>query len=83
MRPNYADPKARSIARNLVERYATHGFVIDRSEAGTGPGGRASLLNLGLNITEVSPEIEGIFTRLTPYLEKPGPIVGRIVEVSP
>jgi len=83
MRPNYPEAIARGIARNLVERYSTHGFVIDRSEAGTGPGGRASPFHLGLNLAKVSPEIEAVFTRLTPYLETPGPIAGQIVEANP
>jgi len=85
MMPNYSEPDARSIARNLVERFSTHSFVIDREEAGTGPGGGASSFHLGLNVADCSPEIQEIFTRLTPYIEKSqrsGPIMGRIVEAS-
>jgi hypothetical protein len=74
MRPNYPEATARNIARNLVERYSTHGFVIDRTEAAPGAGGRATPFNLGLRIADSSPEIEAIFTQLTPFLEKPGPI---------
>jgi hypothetical protein len=83
MRANYPWASAQEIARKLVERYSTHGFIIDREEAGTAAGVRSSPFNLGLKVTAASPELEGIFTRLAPYLDKKGPIVGRIVEVSP
>jgi hypothetical protein len=82
MRLNYSEVVARSIARSLVERYSEHGFTIDRDEAGTDSAGRASIFHLGLKIAKLSSEVEGIFTRLTPYLEQQGPIVGRIVEAS-
>jgi len=82
MRLNYPENVARSIARQLVERYSTHGFVIDRAEAAPGLDGRAGPFNLGLNVAEMSSELEGIFTRLVPYLEKPGPVIGRIVEAN-
>jgi hypothetical protein len=79
MRPNYPQMTASSIARTLVERYSTHGFVIDKTEA----GGRAnSPYNLGLKIADFSVEVEDIFTNLTPFLEKRGPVIGRIVEVT-
>lgn len=54
--------------------------MIDRDEAGNSGG---SDMTLGLNVMEPSPEVEEIFTTLTPYLEKTGPVVGRIQEVLP
>jgi hypothetical protein len=81
MRPNYPPVIAETIARKLVERYSTHGFVIDRVEAATAEGGRGSDFNLGLKVTEAPSELEEIFTRLAPFLDNSGPIIGRILEV--
>jgi hypothetical protein len=83
MRPNYTQPIAQTIARNLVERYSTHGFIIDKAEAGTPKPARSSAFNLGLNVIDPSQQVEEIFTRFTPYSCKAGPIIGRIVEVGP
>lgn len=82
MRPNYPLNVAERIARNLVQQYSTHSFVIDRTEAGTPSAGRGSAFNLGLNITEISQEIEALFTKMAPYLEEDQPVLGRIVEVA-
>jgi hypothetical protein len=77
MRPYYSVQAARQIARNLVERYSAHSFVIDRVEAGGTRG-----YGLGLNLRDVTQPIEDIFTKMTPYLESGKPIAGRI-EVVP
>lgn len=81
MRPYYSQQAAQRIARNLVERYSTYSFIIDRAEAGTAVAGRGSAFNLGLNIAKVSSETEEIFTSMTPFLYETGPIIGRIEEV--
>jgi len=82
MKDHYSKEDSSRIAANLVERYSAHEFIIDRREAGGDVGISKKSLNLGLNITPASPEIEGFFTKLTPYLEK-STVVGRIVEKSP
>src|SRR5579875_3146440 len=83
MRPYYPQALASRIARNLVERYSSHSFVIDRTEAG--PPTPDSAFGLGLNIAKISAPIENVFTRLAPYLSDSvtTPVIGRIMEVSP
>jgi len=62
-------------AKVLTEGYPTHGFIIDRVEAGSeGKTGE----RLGLHILEPSPEVEELFCCLVPYLRQ-GTFVGRIV----
>jgi len=83
MRRNYRPDEAKAIAGRLVDKYSTHGFIIDIDEAGTSPSGRSSEYYLGLKIREPSAEIEQIFEKMTPFLMKSSQIIaGRIVEVS-
>jgi len=46
LEPNYSWKKAKNLARELVERYPDHGFVIDFGEA----------KNLGIRVVEPTPE---------------------------
>jgi len=85
MRAYYSPREYTAIASALVERYPTHGFSIERSEAGTDwgqitNGGRVS--SLGLKVATPSPTVEETFTRLEPYLVR-DTIIGRISEVGP
>lgn len=82
MRDHYSEKDSLRIAASLVERYSAHEFIIDRRESGSETGSSKKSPNLGLNITAATPEIEGFFTKLTPYLEK-ATVIGRIVEKVP
>ena len=80
MRSNYAPQVAQRIASHLVERYSTHGFVIDRTEAMVyETPARSKPFGLGLKIEKAKSEIELVFDSLTPHLEKLT-VVGRVVE---
>lgn len=70
---------AKRIARELVERYSTHGFVIDRSEAKTHERFGSETFGLGLNITDHNQSIEPVFDSLLPFLEKLT-VIGKIQE---
>jgi membrane-bound ClpP family serine protease len=82
MTAKYTEQKAKRIASNLVERYSTHDFVVDRFEAGAATATSKMPVNLGINVTSPSDKVESIFTRLAPYLER-ATIIGRIVEMQP
>lgn len=73
---------AKRIAGALVERYSTHGFAIDRTEAKAHErfGGTDSF-GLGLKITEPNQEIELLFDKLAPYLEELT-VIGTIKEAN-
>jgi len=72
---NYTAEESSVIAKALTEGYPTHGFIIDRVEAGSeGKVGE----RLGLHIVEPSAEVEEAFSCLVPYLLR-GTFVGRIV----
>ena len=58
LRHMYASEDATKIARQLVNAYPDHGFVIDRTEAKA----------LGLQIEVPSEEVEGILSRIVPHL---------------
>ena len=80
MRPYYPLSKSKDIASKLVERYSTHGFVIDRDEAGYNPISNADRSNqIGLNISEPNEEVENLFTQMVPFL-KSETLIGRMVE---
>ncbi|MBN4054632.1 hypothetical protein JYT87_02880 [Nitrospira defluvii] len=70
MQPNYPWEEAKRIARQLVENYPTHGFVIDSYESSTY---RDDEFGLGLNIC-CSPgkldEIHAEMESLIPYLNE-------------
>jgi hypothetical protein len=69
MKPNYDDSKARRIATSLVEKYPTHGFVIDPTEAE----------NLGLNVESGDDELRAILAQLVPFLDQLT-VIGRLEE---
>lgn len=79
MRGNYSRDDAARIASNLVARYSTHGFVIDSTEAGKEGASSGNPINLGLNVTEAAGEIEALFTKLVPQLERTS-IIGKVME---
>lgn len=75
MKPNYPFERARKIASQLVEKYPTHGFVIDRAEAELNlPVATTEMFGLGLNLCkDYSPadveKMEAIFEAMVPYLD--------------
>ena len=74
---------AKRIAGALVERYSTHGFVIDRSEAKTHERvGGSEYFGLGLKIAEPMPSTELVFDSLLPHLEDIT-VIGRLTEAQP
>jgi hypothetical protein len=83
MKPNYAFDRARKIARQLVEKYPTHGFVIDRAEAALNmPVSESETFGLGLNLCRLFSDadiakIELIFEAMVPFLDELT-VVGRI-----
>jgi hypothetical protein len=79
----YPFSTAKRIAGVLVERYSTHGFVIDRTEAKSYDrvGGATEHFGLGLNVAEPKESIEEIFDSLSPYLDKLT-VIGRLKEIA-
>ena len=87
MRPNYQFTNARRIARQLVEKYPTHGFMIDHAEACTYAPVSAigETFGLGLKVSMGRPqmnEIEDLLEGLVPHLDTLS-VAGRIQQVSP
>lgn len=81
MRTIYGHATAKRIANALVERYSTHGFVIDREESSAHEKSGADDFGLGLKIKEPDAEVEGIFDALRPFLQK-HTVIGRVKERS-
>jgi hypothetical protein len=80
MKYNYPFITARRIALQLVQRYPTHGFVIDRHEARNYQAATPEeTFGLGLNVVAVSEKAETLFAKLTPFLDSQT-IIGRIQE---
>lgn len=80
MMSNYGIDVAKRIARQLVERYATHGFVIDRREARLYQQlTTEETFGLGLKVDRPSPRAEKLFTELIPFLHGQT-IIGRILD---
>jgi hypothetical protein len=78
----YSFSAAKRIAGVLVERYSTHGFVIDRAEAKSYERvGPTEHFGLGLNVVEPNESVEDIFDALSPHLEKLT-VIGRIKEIG-
>jgi hypothetical protein len=73
MRPKYRAAVAKRVAAQLVEKYPTHGFVIDSLEASIHeeePDGETFGLGLNLcDLGEKKQEIEDRLERLIPYLD--------------
>lgn len=81
----YTWPEAQRIARALVERFPTHGFVIDRQEAEAKetfsvPGASDVAYGLGLKLAPADPVIDKIIDQLIPYLDSLN-AVGNLKEV--
>jgi hypothetical protein len=76
MQQNYPLRIAKQIAAHLVEKYPTHGFVIDRQEAETDTIG-GETYGLGLKITSPTSELEQIFIAMQPYLDTLS-VIGRL-----
>jgi hypothetical protein len=73
LRENYRrEGEAETIARELVEKYPEHGFVIDFTEA----------KSKGLKVERPTSEIRSIFDDLMPFIEDITAI-GKIEEVTP
>jgi hypothetical protein len=82
MRPKYAFPVAKRIARRLVEHYPTHGFIIDREETEEFVAvSESEKFGLGLEVTKPSAEIASIFDDMQDYLDEIT-VIGRIQEVE-
>lgn len=80
MSAHYPLQEAKRIAAHLVEKYPTHGFIIDREEAQaeTLPG---ETYGLGLKLTPPSGKMEEIFENMQPYLDSLS-VMGRLIEVT-
>lgn len=80
MRQNYSRPDAERIAGHLVERYSTHGFVIDHEEAeqceSVGP---TEWFGLGLKTIKTVDGIDDVMEELEPFLDMLT-VMGRLVE---
>lgn len=74
---------AKRIASHLVEKYSTHGFVIDAQECEEieeiTPG---EWFGLGLKVAEVPPETEKTLRSLAPFLDRLT-VIGRLQEIKP
>ena len=73
---------AKRIANALVERYSTHSFVIDFTEAKALEQHGTEQFGLGLNVKKPSTSMQQQFDELHPYLEKLT-VIGRLQEVKP
>jgi hypothetical protein len=83
MKSNYSWSEAERIGRALVERYPTHGFVIDReeTEAKEPMGQRSSeMFGLGLKIAPPDPALDQIIDEIIPYCDNLS-VVGTLKEV--
>ena len=80
MKANYPFDTAKRIASQLVQRYATHGFAIDRNEARLLETLTAEqTFGLGLKVLRPPAKAEKLFEKLTPFLDMQT-IIGRIKE---
>ncbi len=83
MKPNYPFAQAKRIAGQLVEKYPTHGFVIDAEEAASFTQiAQDEHFGLGLNVMPQSADIEKGIEELLPHLGR-FTVVGRIKELQP
>jgi hypothetical protein len=78
----YSFAVAKRIANALVERYSTHGFVIDFTEAKALEQFGTEQFGLGLNVKKPSASMQQQFDELQPYLDKLT-VIGRLQEVEP
>ena len=78
MRRNYAVPIAKRIAGWLVEKYPTHGFVIDADECESFERiDGSNNFGLGLNVSRCSGEVDDIIVELSTFLDN-AIYIGRI-----
>jgi len=80
MQKNYPFKVAKQIAAHLVDKYPTHGFVIDAQEAQSMNASGESF-GLGLKAKPASNEVQAIFEEMQPYLDSLT-MMGRLVEVK-
>jgi hypothetical protein len=82
----YSWSEAGRIARALVERFPTHGFVIDRQEAEAkevmSTPGATEMHGLGLKLSPADPDMDKIIDELIPYMDSLNAI-GTLKEVIP
>lgn len=79
---------ARQIASELVAKYPTHGFVIDRDEASRSRQDEVrsrTMSGLGMNIAKLKPSVnkrfEAIVADLIPYLDRLAIVMGRVTKL--
>jgi hypothetical protein len=81
----YTWSEAQRIARALVERFPTHGFVIDRQEAEAKElmsiPGATEMHGLGLKLAPADPNVDKIMDDLIPYMDSLNAI-GTLKEVK-
>lgn len=80
MKPKYQWSRATDVARALVEKFPTHGFVIDRDEATAYETSGEAQFGLGLNIKTPTKDVESILNELVPVLDGQT-VVGRLKEM--
>jgi len=84
MKSRYTWLKAKAVAGSLVEKFPTHGFVIDRDESSAyenvGAPGATEKFGLGLSIKGGTPETENILSELVPVLDGLT-VIGRLKEM--
>jgi hypothetical protein len=85
MKANYGFVRAKRIAGQLVEKYPTHGFVIDRAEAEANSvvSSQGETFGLGLSLCKSAPyndKMEVLFESMVPYLDELT-VIGRIEEL--
>jgi hypothetical protein len=80
MRANYELEEAKRIAGRLVEKYPTHGFVVDAEEAACRE--KAENYGLGLNVEEPDTDTRKAIEGLVQYLDD-FTAVGTLREVTP
>ena len=80
MKPKYGWEKSKRIARQLVEKYPAHDFVIDRNEAAAYENiSNNEFFGLGLNLSKPNDIIDDLLDKLDPYLDQLT-VIGRIEE---
>lgn len=82
LRNRYSEHDAWLVARELVTRYPSHRFWIDRSEAER-IGKRDGAPPVGLPIAPLTPGLDEILDRLYSLLDESVTAIGRLEEVSP
>jgi len=80
MKKKYGWETSKEIARQLVEKYPAHSFVIDRNEATTREKvSDNEIFGLGLNLLKQNDIIDNLLDKLAPFLDHIT-VIGRIEE---